>query len=213
MTHREIFELLPWYANATLEDAERREIEQHLSGCAECARELEALRAVQAAAIELAEEAPAPSPALLGKTLAEIERWERNRSRPRLARLAEWFQGWWLPAPAFARAVMVAQFALIVALAAFLWLERRPEAEYTTLTGTAPPAGEVHFTVGFQPGATEASIREALAAVNGQIVSGPSALGLYTVRVSAPADPNAVAGLLQRLRERSEVVRIAELAR
>lgn len=49
--------------------------------------------------------------------------------------------------------------------------------------------------------------------MSGQIVSGPSALGLYTIRVPASAEPNAVARLLESLRDKSDVIRLAELAR
>ncbi len=213
MTHREIFELLPWYANATLAEAERRELEQHLSVCAECARELEALRTIQAAAIQLAESAPHPAPDMLGKALAEIERWERRRPRHWFAQAAAWFGAWWVPSPAFARAVMVAQLALIVALAGFLLVQRQPGTGYTTLTGPRVPPDAVHFIAGFRPEATEAAIQEVLAEVNGQFVSGPSALGLYTIRVPVSSDPDAATRLLERLRQKSEVIRFAEIAR
>jgi len=39
-THREIWELLPWYVTACLADRERERVEAHVKACAECRVEL-----------------------------------------------------------------------------------------------------------------------------------------------------------------------------
>jgi hypothetical protein len=44
MSHEESWQLLPWLANGRLGAAERTRLEQHLHGCAECAREVELQR-------------------------------------------------------------------------------------------------------------------------------------------------------------------------
>ena len=62
MNHQEIIELLPWYANSTLSENERRRVETHLAGCQDCAQELASLSAVRNAVIELGDQVPAPSP-------------------------------------------------------------------------------------------------------------------------------------------------------
>ncbi len=41
--HEEIFSLLPWYANQTLEGHQRAAVSSHLEGCEECQRELQFL--------------------------------------------------------------------------------------------------------------------------------------------------------------------------
>lgn len=58
-----------------------------------------------------------------------------------------------------------------------------------TASGVAMPTDQVFLTIAFNPRASELAIRTVLASANAQIVSGPSALGLYTVAVpSATAD-------------------------
>ena len=65
-------------------------------------------------------------------------------------------------------------------------------------TATAPNSAatnQVQLTVAFNPQTTELAIRELLAAAGAQILSGPSALGLYIVAVPAAKSDAAVAKL------------------
>ena len=96
-------------------------------------------------------------------------------------------------APALAlgvAAVVIAQAGVIGVL-----LVNSPAGQ-APLSGTAGavsmPADQVFLTVAFNPRASELAIRTVLASATAQIVSGPSALGLYTVAVpSAKADSMA----------------------
>jgi anti-sigma factor RsiW len=45
--HSEVADLLPWYANGTLEDDERARVERHLADCIGCKQELLELRKMQ----------------------------------------------------------------------------------------------------------------------------------------------------------------------
>ncbi len=207
MTHPHIEELLPWYLNGTLGDSERRTVADHLRDCTECVRELDALKHVQAAVCEAAEEAREPSPFLLTRALASIDEYEREKTGARWPWLA-----WWRPLPQLARVALVAQFAVIIGLGSYL-VASRDEPSYVTAAGRVPEGGRARLAVGFQPGASEARIREALQGLGASIVSGPSALGLYTVELPfGPSDAGQVARALQILRENREVVRFAEQA-
>jgi hypothetical protein len=63
----------------------------------------------------------------------------------------------------------------------------------------------------FQPTVTEAGLREALLGVEGRVVSGPTALGVYVVQLPAePADEAAVDAAIDALRGRTEVIRFVE---
>ena len=198
MTHREIIELLPWYVNSTLAEQERTGIDAHLAACPDCRKQVETLQAIREAEIELNEAAPVPSPFLLTRALEQIDVLE---ARPRT-----WLHAlfsWWSPTPRLARAVMAAQLALLVCLAGFTgWRER----SFTTLTG--PSGSGVKIVVGFEPGATEEQLRQTLREIDGEIVAGPSALNLYTVRVGASA--GEVERLLEKLRQNRAVIRHAE---
>ena len=84
-------------------------------------------------------------------------------------------------------AVVIAQAGVIGALLVNAPASQAPLSG--TASGVAMPADQVFLTVAFNPRASELAIRTVLASANAQIVSGPSALGLYTVAVpSAKAD-------------------------
>jgi hypothetical protein len=64
MTQHEIAELLPFYANGTLDAADRARVEAELASCASCADELRELRQIGGALRARAATAPPPSRAL-----------------------------------------------------------------------------------------------------------------------------------------------------
>ncbi len=55
-----IIELLPWYANQTLDDDARADVERHLDQCPACRRRVENLRALQSVLIQRPQEAVLP---------------------------------------------------------------------------------------------------------------------------------------------------------
>ncbi len=224
MNHREIIELLPWYVNATLKGAERQAVEKHLADCGECMLELEGLKAMKAAAIELNEEALAPSPSLLNRALVQIEQYEQVRARVKekragffaafLGLIAAFSVNWWRPTPFFARVVIVAQLALAVTLGGLLVRQHNRSQTYTTLSG---PSGTVaqeagtRLSLGFSEGVSEEVMRQTIQAIHGKIVAGPSALGLYTVEVPVPPErSDEIEKLLLTLRQNHRVIRFAE---
>jgi hypothetical protein len=220
MTHQEVIELLPWYVNATLSEPERRDVNEHLASCTPCQAELEQLNAVQLAVVESAEELPAPSESRLKQAMAQIDELERAR-QPARARSASWWSvlkdrvgdallGWCGPMPNFARAVVAAQFLLIVGLAGglgySLW-----NRQFSTLSGTAQNTGGAKIAVRFNESITEAQLRQLLKEIRGKIVDGPSALGIYTIEVPIPPEETAeIDGLLQSLRSKQQVVTYVE---
>lgn len=70
--HRTAWELIPWYVNDTLEAAERRLVERHLAGCAECRAEVALCRGMVEAGGRPEALAPAPHPARLERLVARI---------------------------------------------------------------------------------------------------------------------------------------------
>ncbi len=85
----EIAELLPFYANGTLDDADRARVEAELVTCAACANELAELRTLAAALRDRAAAAPALPPAALAAALDRIDTAaaptsldEASRARP-----------------------------------------------------------------------------------------------------------------------------------
>ena len=184
---RDIEKLLPFYVNGTLDAEERTRIEALLETDAGLRDELAFLGAVREG---VQQGAAASSPGELGlrRLLRDVRR-ERRRER---------FNRAWRPAIAAAAAlVLVLQFAVIARLTS------EPDGVFRP----AGAAGEAHLQVTFEDTATEAEIRALLRGVGAEIVSGPSELGIYRLRVDPPpADDTAVEALLERLRSRGDVV-------
>lgn len=216
MKHSEIIELLPWYANSTLPEEERREVETHLADCSECAREVKSLAAVQRVIVEAGDKAPVPSAHALNRALAEIEEYERTREpavKKVVARrsLLERISGWWSPTPLLARAVIAVQLALVLGFGSVILYQHNQSNVYTTSSGPDGDRSSTRIAVGFAGGATAEQISQAILAVHGKIVDGPSALGLYTVQVPvAPENSQDIHNVLKILRENQNVIRFAE---
>jgi hypothetical protein len=196
MTHRDFVELLPWYANGTLRLGQRQDLESHLKDCPECSRELDELRTLQSSVAGAAKNAPEPSPFLFTRALVRVEEYEREKARRR----------WWQVSPGLTRAVIAAQFAVIL-LAGGLLLYR--ERQFATLSGPAAgTASGPRIVLGFQEGVPEQTMRQVIRGLKGNIVAGPSALGLYTIELPRNRD---VDQLLDQLRQNRGVIRLAAL--
>jgi hypothetical protein len=215
MKHQEIVELLPWYANASLSEDERRMVETHVAGCKECAQELTSLAAVRKAVVALADETPVPSPHLLNRALAEIEDYERGRAQKPIRRwreqIAEFWTGLWPSAPVFARVAMAAQLALVLALGTVaVYQYEHPQIEYRTSAGPSGPGTGAKISVTFDENASEREIRQVIEEIHGTIVEGPTAQGSYTVQLPIPPEQTAeMEKDLQALRQHPRVVRFA----
>jgi len=183
-------ELLPWYANRSLAGAERDAVEAHLRECARCRAELEILGALRE---QVKRSAPAQVADEVGlRRLLRAVRREAARPRRRFALAAA------------AAVVIVVQAGLIG------WLATR-EAPFEPL-GERAPAGVV-LQLRFDPAATEAQIRALLEAHDAVMIDGPSALGVYRVRLRGvrPGDAEAAAKALAEFRAARGVVAQAEL--
>ena len=194
--HRRVWDLLPWYANGTLPDGERRTVEAHLAECPRCREEAVACRHLGEAVRQTEETAPAAHPARLARLLERIEDEEQRAPRAPWQGLSALIRA----TPPLARGALAAQLIFLVALTGLLvrwsWSEEEtapPPPAYRTLSEGAPapaaPASTARLRLVFAPGTTEQEVRNLLLGIRGQIVSGPSALGVYTVEVPAGPDP------------------------
>jgi anti-sigma factor RsiW len=182
-------DLLPWYVNGTLDGEELQQVESHLKGCERCRSEVAFLQSVRQE-VKAAGEAATPGDLGLQRLLRTV-RAERKATR--------WTPQWWQPALAAAALVVVIQATLLVNL----W----PEPESITPLGGPPSAGVV-LQVRFVPTATEVQIREAIQDVNGTIIDGPSAVGIYRVELDLPpdAEDQQIEAVLAHLRAHQSVI-------
>lgn len=196
--HQRIWELLPWYANGTLGDAERRTVEEHAAQCERCREEMQVCRQLGEAVRLAAVEAPTPHPARLSRLMSRLDEADGSSPRERLSGLLT-------ATPRPVRWILAGQLAALLLLAAgWMWMSPPPPpAEFTTLSDAVAPAAGPQVRLVFAEGATERQIRDVLLPIGGQLAGGPSPLGVYTVELPEGRDPLPV--VLQHLRSRPEV--------
>ena len=198
LTRDDLNALLPFYANGTLEGAERAAVEAALVEDADLRAELAALQAIRDTM--QSQEAESPGDLGLARLMRDVEAETRTDMAPPaandnvvpLARLRLW------------------QVAAALVLALGLGFNMLPDA------GRAPgpenamsedPAaaepgfslasgGAADFTVIFAPDATEAAIRALLLEAGVEIIGGPSALGLYGLGLLESGTDDAARGVL-----------------
>lgn len=198
--HREVWELLPWLANGSLDDVQRRRCEQHLTECRDCREEL---RVQQILRQEIqSEESVLHTPhASLRKLMTRIDHDEVGAA-PRESAPARRRQRW------LAAAVVIQAVALI-GLAGFMsWRlhELREAPRYATLASSSTqPATSGAARIVFTASTSVAELSELLRAHRAEIVAGPSEAGVYTVVLNQGEAAEAVA----RLRE-NPMVRFIE---
>jgi hypothetical protein len=184
-------ELLPFYVNGTLAEADRAFVEDYLREHPKSAAELGWYRSLQT---RLHEDVPAVSSEVgLERALKrirtegpapELPRRAASAEQPSLlATLRNWLsslvpQPVLKPAFAGALAVVALQAVVIVQLLG----ERDDVSEIRAVQGTVTDKGP-YLKVNFKADAREADIRLLLIEVNGSLAAGPGQLGDYYVRV------------------------------
>jgi len=193
-THHEVAQLLPWFVNGTLNEAEFAAVEHHLTGCAECReavrRDVEESRWAETSA-DIARVA-----ALTARRHREFEGVRRrlamagHRRAPRVSR--------------FALAALAAAVAAALALPT-LWLGRDAQPKVYELRTTRTVADTPVLQVIFRDGTSNEDI-DLLIRASGKLLGAPSVQGVYRIAL-ANDDQQA---LLQRIRAHP-AVRWAEI--
>ena len=217
--HEEVWEILPWYVNQTLDDGEHEAVARHILTCRTCADEVARCQSM-AAAIRAAEDAlPRPSSENLSRLMERIDRVDAAAAlERRRIRGGEWLQKIRLAfqeTPTFSRWALAAQSAVVVLLASAILFQASfaPFSRYRTLSDAGSSAGpaRVYFQVVFADDIAEREIRTLLGSVGATIVAGPSPMAVYTVAMQADdrAAPAPTREVLSVLRAHPKV-RLAE---
>ncbi|MEJ2085538.1 MAG: zf-HC2 domain-containing protein [Acidobacteriota bacterium] len=214
--HAAAFAGLPWYVNETLQDSELQQVERHLATCVVCRSELAYQRKLSELIAE-SEDFPLSSERGWQEILQRIET-EDSRSSHRSATNSHWLQvpsRLWRQTTPGVRGALLVQAAAILLLVGFavtgIFRSRggTSEPSYHTLSKEVAPVADSRFRIQlvFVPDTPEIEVRSVVASIGGDIVAGPSPLGVYTVATTLPEDGSVTGeSLLIRLREYDSVV-------
>ena len=177
-------ELLPWYVNGTLGDADRAWVEQHLAAHPQAQEELDWYRSLQT---QVRQDVPAvPQTIGLARTLQLI-----RGDRPTWAERMTGFFASLGMRPTMA----LAGVALMAVQAGVIFNLMQPGADDIAQIRALGP---VRIDTGpllklqFAPGSREVDIRLALVSVQGNLAAGPGPQGDYFVRVPAGTEAASV---------------------
>ena len=188
--HKEAEELLPWYATGQLEEADQAIVEQHLSACAHCRRQLAFEQRMIDEFASLTPEVDSGW-ARLRRRIEPQRSWQgRLRDEAALA--------WRTFARPSVAALAAAQLLFVILAGAVLLSLSRPD--YRAL-GSAPAPQSANVIAMFRGDTTEAQLRALLQDNGATLIGGPTAADAYLLHVS----PQSREAVLQRLRADSHV--------
>jgi len=184
--------LLPWYVNGTLGAEERRQVEAYLERSSHARDEVDLLRQLRR---QVKEEKIEHSPGELG--LQRLKREIKQDSRQQTATIGSW----WRPLAVAACLAVVVQAGVMVGMNSGVI----PTGNEVGVAGKSAAVLQVTFA----PDATEQQIRDVLQAAGASIADGPTALGIYNLRL-VDAEITSVDEALAALRARGDIVTFAE---
>jgi hypothetical protein len=180
-------ELLPWYINGTLDEADRAWMERHLADHADAREELEWFRSLQT---HMRQDTPAvPQTIGLARTMHLI-----RGDRPTVAeRLTGFFASLGMrPGLALAGVALMALQGGVIHQ-----LMQAGSADTVDLRAIGTPRADAGplLKLNFAPGTREVDIRLLLVGVQGNVISGPGQQGEYFIRVPAGTEAASVEAL------------------
>jgi len=210
LEREEIEMLLPWYVTGRLDRADLAKVEGYLARHPQLRRQLDLVRAEQEQTVRVNEALGAPSAGAIDRMMASLPAHRQGRSPWRAGTalfqvVAEFFSA---PTAGGVRWAAVAAAALVVVQAAAIatLLTRSDGGTYQAASGQQP-AG-ISALVVFADDANAKAISRLLAEFDANIVDGPKAGGVYTIRLrTEDRSQTARDVLLRRLAERRDVVR------
>lgn len=208
--------LLPAYANDTLDPEERQQMEHHLQSCHLCRQELQEVQAMHTALKTAIHQRPGPSPAAFAKVMSRIH--EETQSAPQDLRSGDQ-TSWWesiertfrslfeIPwVPVLASFLIVGQAVLLLSV---LGGPEGPVIERGIPQGT-PTVPLIKIQVEFVETAKEIQIRNLMQELGGQILTGPTPQGRYTLGFAQQGTASSES-LLSTLDSYPDIIKTAQL--
>jgi hypothetical protein len=202
----DIENLLPWHAAGTLGRRDMQRVDAALANDPELACRYELVREELAQTIHLNETLGAPSARAMKALFAKIDAEPARRPMASFnlgARIAEFFADLSPRRLAWSAGAAALAILLQAGVITGIMLKEKSAAGYETASVPSSVTGEGSYVlIRFQPQADAADITQFLEANKLSIADGPSAGGLYRVRVTATKLPNAdVARIVTRLQD------------
>jgi hypothetical protein len=189
----DIENLLPWHAAGTLTRRDTQRVEAALANDPELARRYELVREELAQTIHLNETLGAPSARAMQALFAKIDAEPARRptvSSHLGAGIAEFFANLSPRTLAWSASAAALAILLQAALITGIMLKEKSPGGYETASAPTSVAGEgAYVLIRFQPQADAADITQFLETNKLSIAGGPSAGGLYRVRIAATKLP------------------------
>jgi hypothetical protein len=214
-THDDVWSLLPWYANGSLDTGETARVKSHLQVCLVCRKELAAQHAL-AHRLRHSPKLEISTKPSFERLLARIQAdatpapaAQQPRSRPvasRFGGLAHWVGA--LAAPRWVVAFAMALVALVLPAVVQEYAPMAVQRFHTVANpGSLDAFTKNDIRVIFAAPVTKAQIETLLKSVHGTLVQGPIGSGVYTVRIQG-AEPSGQSAALAigRLRADKTVV-------
>ncbi|MGH8487478.1 MAG: anti-sigma factor family protein [Gammaproteobacteria bacterium] len=200
--HRHIIEILPWYANGSLDPREAIEVEAHLVVCPGCREELQWCRDIAHSVQTMDDQEWVPSPGHFDSLMEKV-----NASSPaqrlamawrnRFTRLVRSIR----QSPAEMRWMLAMQTVAVVLLTGALVVlmpYKLPEYYQTLSAPTrADPDDAPRVKLALSEDIKEKEIRSLLLSMHASIVQGPNSLGVYVVALPKHSQLAQVLGELR----------------
>jgi anti-sigma factor RsiW len=206
----EIEMLLPWYVTGKLDPADLAKVEAYLAAHPETARQLDLVRAERDATVTANEALGWPAAGATERLMATLPKPSPGQGALRAVRsgLQQILDLFVAPTAGAVRWAAVAAAVLIAVQAVAIGtLVNQRSGAYQTASGGQAGDG-IALLVTFADDAKATAISQLLADVDGSIVDGPKAGGVYKVRLrTEDRSPTAREALMRKLIERRDVVR------
>lgn len=199
MRHREAWELIPFYVNGSLDAGDLERIEEHLSACDTCRREI-AVEERWAREIRASEELVYVPERAFAELRGRLTGTSRSAADPAAVAAGTSRPSWWRRAreggSTGLRLAVLAQAAAIVALVGVLWLQpATPRFRTVSDVGAETTVPGATVRVVFRDDVTETELRDLLLGAGLRFVDGPSPRGVYSLAGAPERLDAAVAAL------------------
>jgi len=186
-TPRHPDDLLAFYVNDSLSETEQQDVETHIATCERCQHELTLLRSMY----DVVQKQPVDFPQEFAwqRLKRDIKQQAKTTSTSR--------RSWWQPAVGIAAAVIIGVQGVLI-------FDLKKDVDSYTQAGYQRDG--VIAQIKFNPQAKEAQLSEVLLSLDAEIVAGPSAKGLYRVRLSERKDDPAADEKFRQLQDNSELI-------